>query len=196
MSSTADRLGDAAGQTLRQGDVADALLAALAEGQRPVDQLVRRADGADPAELFDPNGAPEWLLPVLVAMAGARIRPGAGPAKTRERIIDLPARRRGTPTSIRAAVRSVLSGTQRVDLFERDGGPAQLRVGTYEAETPSVTEVEEAAARVKPLGLVLTVDVFSGATYADLAANHGPTYADDADEWPVVSDMIDHVPES
>jgi len=193
--TTASRIEDAVGPTLASTQTAHDLIAALAEGQAPVDRLVRPADGADPASMLDPATAPVWLLPLLVAMSGARIDPSRWSEQTvRDRIASTPARQRGTPAAIRNRLEGVLTGQQRYTLFERDGDPAHIRVKAYEAEVPSVEEVREAVLREKPLGLKLFIDVFSGASYQHLADVHGPTYDDDAAEWPVISDMIDHVP--
>jgi hypothetical protein len=193
--TTASRIADAVGPTVASNDTARDLIAALAEGQSCVDVLIRPADGADPADLLDPDTAPVWLLPLLVAMSGSRIDPSRwDEQKVRDRIMNTPARKRGTPAAIRSRLEGVLTGSKSYNLVERDGDPAHLRVEVYESQTPSVEAVREAVLREKPLGLKLFVDVFSGATYDHLAVEHGPTYDDDAAEWPTISDMIDHVP--
>jgi len=193
--TTSSRIADAVGPTVASTQTAADLIAALAEGQSCVDVLIRPADGADPADLLDPDTAPVWLLPLLVAMSGSRIDPSRWDEQTvRDRIVNTPARKRGTPAAIRSRLEGVLTGSKYYSLVERDGDPAHLRVEVYESQTPSVEAVREAVLREKPLGLKLFIDVFSGASYQHLADVHGPTYDDDSAEWPVISDMIDHVP--
>lgn len=164
---TTDRLYDAIGPAITDLDP-DGILLALLDGPGSllgeVDDIVRDTDdGLGWSREFDPALAnhPRWTAQLL----GVQVPQDASDLMVRDLIVARPSFRRGTPGALRLAAQQFLTGTKRVDLFERDGSAYRLRVRTYTSETPDPARVEQALRQVKPAGLVLTYEVFTGAPY-------------------------------
>lgn len=129
-----------------------------------VDDVVRDSATAPgwAAELTaDGSHNPRWTAQFL----GVQVPGDASEQMVRDLIAARPSFRRGTPGALRAAAQLLLTGTKRVDLFERDGSAYRLRVRTYASETPDPAAVEAALRATKPAGLVLTYEVFNGLPY-------------------------------
>lgn len=193
MSWTGDQMALAVGQVIAgaPGSVARSLITAIAHGQAPVDDLVRPAAGADPADLYDPAVAPTFMLPVLAAMSGIELAPDdfADIPALRARIIARPVRRRGSPDAIIAEVRALLTGSQTVRMTERaDGNADLLRIETYAAESPDLDTVTAAARRRKAVGLLLEVLVIPGQTFANLR-DSGQTFGQLRDSGQTFDDV-------
>lgn len=130
----------------------------------------------------------------LAILVGAEIPTNATPSEVRDLIRGW-SRIRGTLTQLQAAADAAAPGL-RVDILERHGSPWRFTVRLYAAEA---TEADRAAVQaalepLKPVGLVMTV-ALAGATYAHLAAEHGPTYADDTTTWATAGEQAGHAPE-
>jgi hypothetical protein len=145
---------------------------------------------------LDTTPQPRWLG---AAATGTTVPGGLTLDQQRAYIRDRPQWRRGTPAAIREAVRAVLlpNTDRRVDLFERDGSPWRLRIRVWAATLPvgGVAAVKAAARTQMPVGLVLEVEALTGATFAHMAADHGPTFDDYAAAFATFDDATYHVPE-
>lgn len=125
----------------------------------------------------DTTRSPRWLGQFV----GVRIPDGTPLVRARELVRERRAFRRGSPAALRDAARNLLTGTRRVDLFERDGGNAyRVRVRTYESETPDPAAVYAALLEAKPAGLLLEHEVYPGASYDDRDARYATYDALDA----------------
>lgn len=197
MTEFADRVITALGTAF--ADRAGVHLSPLVEGLTAevaaTDALVSPTAGdAWPAVFdLDTTAHPAWLGQT----AGTRVPGGLTRQQQREYVRDRKVWRRGTAGAIKAAVAAALRGSRRVDLVERDTSPWQLTVQVYESEVPAgdSTPVLAAAASQKPVGIVVSVQVLSGATVAHMAELHGPTVTDYAAAFATVADARDHVPE-
>lgn len=162
--------------------------AVLSRGGPLLDVLLRVVAGAH-ARTHEAVTAPEGGALLSAAFDGrlgsawtAQWRSGTG--------------RPGTPKALLDAVRTTLLGSRRVVLLERDGGDVHaVRVQVYSSEVFDLAATEGAALRQLPDGLLLTIEVLSGATYDHMTAVHGPTYEDFAADFPTYDDARDHVPE-
>lgn len=201
MTTLTDRVLDALGPGLvaRAGVGLAALVDGLAGGLRDADdRLAPTGRGWATAFDLDTTPEPKWIG----TATGTTVPGGLTLAQQRTYVRDRPAFRRGTPTALVAAVAGVLTGTQRVELLERDGGPWRATVRVYAAELPGTTaDVLAAALAHKPVGILLDVIELTGATYDHLTAYHGtyealaatfPTY--DA-ATPGATTLTYHVPE-
>jgi hypothetical protein len=156
------------------GGVGLALLDAAVAPLVPVEQIVRDTDdGPGWSRELDPTltTRPRWAA----QFTGDTPPAGLTDEQVRERLTTRPHQKRGRPASIAAAVRTVLTGSRRVDLFERDGSAYRLRIRTYERETPDPAAVVAAAEAAKPGGLLISYEVFAGAEYDERDARY-PSY--------------------
>lgn len=126
--------------------------------------------------LVDIDRAPADAYGFLGQFVGVQLLVGLDDVSQNLRIRTTSGQRRGTPDAIKGAAQQLLTGTRRVDLFERESSPYRLRVRTFAAETPNPTAVAAALAAEKPAGLVLVYDYAPGMTYAELQTTYGPTY--------------------
>lgn len=144
----------------------------------PVEALARDTDDAPGwAVVMDPDTVPMDFLGWLGQFVGVRLLVGLDDASQRLRVRETAGFKRGTLAAIAGAARQVLTGSRQVSILERDGSPYRFRVRTYQAETPSAAAVRTAVEALKPAGLVVTYEVVTGATYAEMDTMHG-TYAD------------------
>lgn len=151
----------------------------LAQMFAQIEMLGRDTDTGDPgwSVAVDLDRAPSYGLGWLGQMVGVQLLVGLDDAAQRDRIVSTSGRNRGTPAAIRGAARQFLTGTQRVDLTERDGGDAyHFHVRTFVAETPDSAAVYAAILAEKPAGLNFVYEVATGMTYSELDTTYG-TYA-------------------
>ncbi len=194
-STVAARIVAALGDALaRRGgaqfeDLVDGYAAPIA----PLDDRLQPTGRGWPAA-FDLDTTPD---PAFIGTAtGTDVPGGLTLEQQREYVRDRASWRRGTPQAIKGAVAQLLTGTRRVDLFERDGSPWHLRVRTYSAESAGVTEtdIRTAAGTQKPVGITLDAEVALGATYdhhtAELAS-----YDEFQATYPTYDEASIHVPE-
>ncbi len=130
--------------------------------------------------LLDVSRAPAKALPYLAQFVGADVLPGLDDASQRLRIAEAQGWRRGTPASIRAAAQQWLTGARHIFMTERqDGSAYRLRLAFYATEVADQDQLTRAVQAAVPAGILLTVTILPGWTYADLqAAYAGKTYAD------------------
>jgi len=160
-----------------------------------IDDLVR-GDGW--TDVLDPTATPTEWLGWVGQFAGVRLRRGLTEAQQRNRVLETAGQRRGTPEAIRGAARQLLTGSRLVKLQERtdaDGNPSayDLRVTTFEAETPDPGAVEAAIAAEKPAGLILHYRLLPGATNDQVAAGFA-TYDDLTAEFTDYDNLGAYVP--
>lgn len=198
MSAVAERILDGIGPAARAqaGPVLQDLVQSLATPAAEVDTLVQPGSRAGWASAFDLDTSPypRWLAQLV----GVNVPGGLTDDQVRVLVRDRPAQRRGTPAALLAAVRATLQGGRRAELLERVNGNAYATtVRVYQSEIPNldVTAVERAAAAQKPVGLVVTVQVLSGATVEHMRTIHGPTVSDYLSRFPTVRAAADHIPE-
>lgn len=143
---------------------------------------------------LDTTPDPAWLGRTL----GSYVPAGLAAEQARDYVRNRAYWRRGTPAAIQAAVRVLLSGGQRVILTERDGSPWHLSVSVYSSELLPGVDVDDITAAVlsqKPIGLTYSIHILSGATYAHMLAEHGPSYTDEAAVFPTYQQATNHIPE-
>jgi ribosomal protein L18 len=176
----------------RAGALLEPIVTALSSGVDPADKITG-TDAGPFSNVFhlDRTDHPAWLGQAT----GTPVPGGLSLEAQREYVRERPNARRGTPGAVRAVVRSTLRGSRRVQLVERDGTPDHVRVQVYNSEVTDLTATTAAAMSQKPVGLLLAVEVLSGATYAHMTTAHGPSYADFTARFPTYADARDHVPE-
>lgn len=132
-------------------------------------------DGADLME-NGPNDEPGWSiildidripdvgLPYLAQFIGMHFYTGITYSTMRQQIRDHISWQRGTPASIQAAVRLFLTGTQTVQMTERDTSPYHFNVAIWASEAPASTVALVAYVNqfAKPAGLQWTLTVNPG----------------------------------
>lgn len=121
------------------------------------------------ANVLDVDVAPEWALSWLAQFNGVIPLFGLDAASQRLRIKNAAGFNRGKVAAIKAAAQQLLTGTRRVDIYERDGSAWRFRVRTYASETPDPDAVKAAIEALKPGGLILTYEVQAGSVIDDLA---------------------------
>lgn len=128
-----------------------------------IDDLVRDSDThVGWGRLLDVNVAPVWALPWLAQFVGVTPIFGLAEASQRLRIKEAAGFHRGSVKAIKAAAGQYLTGTRRVELYERDGSAWRFRVRTYASETPNAQVVKDAVEALKPAGLVFVHEVQNG----------------------------------
>jgi hypothetical protein len=128
-----------------------------------IEDIVRDSDThVGWGRLLDVDAAPGWALPWLAQFVGVTPIKGLDDASQRIRIKAAAGFHRGSPSAIIAAARQYLTGTRRVELYERDGSAWRFRVRTYLSETPDPQAVRDAVKALKPAGLVFIHEVQSG----------------------------------
>lgn len=175
--TTATRIHDHLGTEVRDGIPVE-FVEALVGPLQDIDDVVRD-NGPETgwSVMLDLDRIPADNLAWLAQFIGAEIIPGLSDAEQRDRIRDAEGFRRGTRGAMENAAKSTLTGTKKVNIFERDGGAYLLTVQTYATQTPDAVRTEAAIRSQKPGGLVLTYVLVTGATYAELDTEYG-TYAD------------------
>jgi hypothetical protein len=188
----------------RAGPLLVDLVAVLTAGLDTVDALVQPQAAVPWAPVYDLDAASDPRLPGQ--LTGTTVPDGLTAAQQRAWIRDRSSWSRGTPAAMVAAVRPLLTGYQRVDLYERTsptsglgGAPWQLLVRVYAAQLGAgvtLAQVQAAAETQRPVGVVMTVDVAAGATYGHMTATHGPTYAAYQAAFPTYESARTHMPEN
>lgn len=194
-SNVAARLVEALGDALRRrgGDQLEDLVDGYAVPLADSDDRLQPTDRGWPAA-FDVAQTPDpaWIGGAL----GTTVPGGLTLDQQRDFVRDRAAFRRGTPGAIKGAVGQLLTGTRRVDLFERDGSPWHLRVRTYSAESAGidVDDLVAAAGTQKPVGITLEAEVALGASYEHHTAEWA-TYEEFAAAYSSYDEASIHVPE-
>lgn len=131
-----------------------------------------------------------WLVGIDVSqIADPFVRIAVGNAAATQR--------RGSKGSIRDVVQRTLTGSKSCRVYWNLSGsdPYLISVITITSQTPDETGSLEAAITEKPAGLDLELQVVTGTTYAEIAANF-TDYADVAATFPTYTDLTTYVPPS
>lgn len=112
--------------------------------------------------LIDVTRCPDNALPWLAQFVGAKLTVGLSAAQQREQLIGLGNWKRGTVAALQAAPLPFLTGTQYVQVKERDTNAYHLQVLVYANEVTDINKVQAALLTQKPAGLVMTLVNFSG----------------------------------
>lgn len=131
-----------------------------------------------------------WLVGIDVSqIADPFVRIAVGNAAATQR--------RGSKGSIRDVVQRTLTGSKSCRVYWNLSGtdPYLISVITITSQTPDETAALEAALTEKPAGLNLELQVVTGTTYAEIAANF-TDYADVAATFPTYTDLTTYVPPS
>lgn len=115
--------------------------------------------------LLDADRCPEEALPYLAQFVGVTPLAGLSVADQRIRIKSSDGMKRGTLTSLVAAIQATLTGAKTVFIGERNGSAYRLGVGTYPSETPDPAATLAAIIAQKPAGIVLDYAVAAAVTY-------------------------------
>jgi hypothetical protein len=167
---------------------------------QPFLQLAELVDPPDPlapwAPLFDVNLCPDWALPWLAQLVGARLPTGIDEEEARTYILDVAGHRLGTSASMTAAVRSTLVPAHpptpaTVWFRERDGSPYRLEVVTLEGETPDPENSLRVLLGFKPGGLVLSFRQVEGWDYQQQTVIGG-TYAEQSAQFATYRQMREY----
>lgn len=178
-------------------DLTDAWYRSLGSGVTSGDpdtgwQLLRWLDAAGRLLVdVDDLAGDGWARPLDVARAhptelrylaqflGVRLPGDVPPAVARNLIEHRQGFQRGTPATLLAAATVGLRGEQRRFLTERDGGSAyRARLVVYDSEVVDLPALTAAVQAATPAGIVVVVDVLTGASYAQLAADFPVSYAE------------------
>jgi hypothetical protein len=128
-----------------------------------IDDIVRDSDTHTGwGKLLDVDEAPAIALPWVAQFVGVETITGLDEASQRIRIKAAAGFNRGSVSAIRAAAQQHLTGTRRVELYEREGSAWTFRLRTYLGETPDSQLVQDAVAALKPAGLVFVYEVQEG----------------------------------
>lgn len=144
---------------------------ANAQGLVEVEDLARDQPDGTPgwASILDVDLAPTDALGWLGQFVGVDLVAGLDDASQRLRIQEAAGWSRGSVAAIKAAAAQYLTGTRRVQVFERDGSPYRFRLRTWLAETPDPAAVQAAIQSLKPAGLVFTYEVQEGLAWDEVA---------------------------
>lgn len=141
----------------------------------------------DTSDLVDPYAADVKWLPWLAQLVGQQIV-SATTSITRSRIASPNKFKAGTKTAMAEAAKNVLTGEQRVTIFDHstsapgNGGQWDILIITKSSETVSDPAAEIIRVGAKPAGIILHTTTFE-ATWAAIEAGL-PTWADwDAKTW-------------
>lgn len=155
-----------------------------------------RETGTEPgwSRLADLDTTPSKALGWLAQFVGVRLDPALDDAAQRARIRATDGFKRGTLGAIVAAAQQYLTGMKRVVLVERAGGDAYaLDLITYTSETPDEPAVLAAVTAQKPAGIILTYNVLTGQTFAQLKATYA-TFAAVEAHYPTFAAVRDDAP--
>jgi hypothetical protein len=170
---------------------------AHAGGNQIVDDLARDTDaGPGWSGIVDLARVPDDFVVWLAQFVGISARVGDTTASIREEITNRPRTKRGTPATVISAAQSVLSGSARVMLTERDTSAYHFLLQTYVVQTPDAQAVVDAVNRVKPGGVMWVHELLTGPSYAQVETATPPasTYADRKAMFPTYADVMDYVP--
>lgn len=163
--------------------------------QRVLDVSRDQADGTPGwANLLNTATCDLSSLPFIGQFVGAVIPPGSSRATALGIIASHAAGGRGRPSTIVAAVQATLTGSKLCVLTERDTSPYHATITVYNVQMPDNAATLAAIAAVKPAGLIITLQVNTGPTYAHAdAALTTHTYAGRETRFPTYADVQGYV---
>lgn len=126
---------------------------------QPEEAIRARGDGLDSWErVFDPDLAPDWLLPFIGLAVGVTVNTAFTPAQQREQIKEEGGWHRGRPAALLGAVAATLTGGKSIRLVERNSTPWTALLITRPSETPNPVVTKNAALSQKPGGMIYTLE--------------------------------------
>lgn len=160
-----------------------------------VDVLVRDSDaGPGWSRALDPDRALNGELPWLAQFVGVRFPLGlTNEDERRTRLKNKENWERGGLDTMREAIQVHLTGSQLVEIYERDTSAWHFRVVTYAIETPDEDRVLAEIIEQKEGGLQFVYQVQQGGNYDQLSASFATYDALDA-AFVDYADQTDWVP--
>lgn len=163
------------------------IVGACSQAFQQLDTLANN-DGSQPpwAYLLDIDNLPDEGVAWFGQFVGTIVNPNLTVAQQRQQIRDRLGWQRGTTIAMLSAVKVLLTGTQTVDIVERDTSPYHFNIATYSDETPDQNVVLLAIEANKPAGLQFLYSIIGGSpstadTYENLfldEATYATTYID------------------
>lgn len=195
MPSYAGRVLEALGPGIadRAGDLLPDVVEAYCEPASSTDALLEPTPQGWPA-VVDLATSP---YPEVIARAtGTTVPVGLTPEQVRAYVTKRASWRRGTPGAMLAAARSVYP-EGLITLVERDGSAWRTTIRLYAGEATEADRqrIIAAVSAHKPVGIVLSVERVTGATWAHLSEHHGPSWAELAEEFTTWAALTGHTPE-
>lgn len=143
-------------------------------GLAQVFDIVSERDGLPGwGSIMSPDDAPPEGLDWLGQFVGETFTPAMTEEQRREAIKHPINFERGSIDGMRALAGLTLTGTRRVDFFERVEGDAwKLAVRTYDEETPNPNLTEAALIAMKDVSIVLDYKSIPGQTFQQLDEMH------------------------
>jgi hypothetical protein len=143
-----------------------AYINAMGEMFQPAADLIENGPNGEPgwSIILDIDRIPDEGLPYLAQYLGMHFYQGITANTMRQQIRDHISWQRGTPASIFAGVRLFLTGTQTVQLTERDTSAYHFNVAIWASEAPADTTLITRYINqfAKPAGLQWTLTVNPG----------------------------------
>jgi hypothetical protein len=163
---------------------------------QPIIELSRDTDqGVGWSKLMDLDRIRDEDLPYAAQFVGVTTNPASTPAENRDLIVTRPPWKRGRPATLLAAVQATLTGTQRIELAERDTSAYHATITVYRAQVPDEDLTRAAVARNKPGMIIVDLEILESPTYGEvrdsLAVNE---YGEREAEFPTYGDIKEFVP--
>lgn len=113
------------------------LAASIGDEQEVIDSITRDTDdGPGWSVVMDVDRTPAEFLGWIAQFGGVELLFGLDDESQRIRVKGTAGFKRGSLGAVKQAAAQFLTGTRRVEVYERDGSPYRLRVRTYASETP------------------------------------------------------------
>lgn len=181
VGSVAQQLYDAIPPAWTEQDSANGyVLLALCDavtrsGMQPLaDYALDKPDGTPGwSALFDARRMTARTARYLGQFVGVTVPPGLTDTQAQQLIASHPGYGRGRPDVIVNAVRSTLTGSQRVTLKERDTSAYHATILVFASQMPDLAKTQAAIARTKPAADVISLTVKQGLTYGDIRSSLG-----------------------
>jgi hypothetical protein len=144
-----------------------------------IDELVRESPQGDVgwSAMFDADRAPPEALAWLGQVVGTSIAPADGLTETRWRVANgVGGIRRGSLTTMIAAMKRTLTGNKTVFVTERVGDAWHFSIRTRTSETPSTLATTLALISQKPAGLIGDYATYTGILFQESLVNQA-TYS-------------------
>lgn len=155
-----------------------------------VEDIIRdRPTGPGWSSVMDVDNAPVGWLGWLAQFIGVRLLPGLAEAEQRARIKSTDGFKRGTPRAMVAAAQQYLTGAKTVYLIERHGSAYRATLATKVSETPTPSLIPPAVQAQKPGGIVLAIQLVTGADYDSYRDTHA-SYNTAMPNWATYTAML------
>lgn len=145
--------------------------------------------------IMDLDRMPDNVLPFAAQFVGVITNPANTATQNRDLIITRPPWKRGRPAVLLAAVQATLTGSQRIELIERDTSAYHATISVWRAQMPDEAATRAAIAANKPGMIIVDLDIIEGPTYGEIRdALPANTYGDREAEFPTYGDIEEYVP--